>query len=183
MQRKKYPIQRNYTGLDQKCTLHNSDSPFKTSPSLRNFLPKSTELFQYLSATAITGQIKKISPITIVTWQIGHVMMHLGIILVLFVFPFFHWIDGEKLPDHFPQIMERLYDLESRLHLQEQKNEDLEKRLSDTEKLNAIQMEIIQELTTCDCTSKEKDIPLSNGNRYILSQQLIKIESYVWNVR
>ena len=106
---------------------------------------------------------------TIVIWRIGHVMVHLGGILVLFVFPLINGIDGEKLPDHFLHIMERLYDLEKRLHLQEEKNVDLEKRLSDQEKLNAIQTEIIQELTTCDCTSKEKKTASSNDKRYIFS--------------
>ena len=180
MQRKKYSIKRNNTGLDEKSTLHNSDSAYKTSPSLCNFLHKSTELFQYLSATAITDQIDKISPMTKVIWRIEHVMVHLGGILVLFVFPLINGIDGEKLPDNFHHIMERLTDLENRLHLQEEKNVDLEKRLSDQEKLNAIQTQIIQELTTCDCTFKEKETPLSSGNRYIITQELMKIEAFVW---
>ena len=154
-----------------------------TAPSLRNFLHKVSELFQNLSATSTSGQINKISPMTIVIWRIGNVMVHLGCILFLFVFPLTNGIDGENLPDHFHHIMERLTDLENRLHLQEEKNVDLEKRLSDQEKLNAIQMEIIQELTTCDCTSKEKETLLSNRNRYILSQELIKIESFVWTCK
>nr|XP_022310934.1 uncharacterized protein LOC111116241 [Crassostrea virginica] len=98
-------------------------------------------------------------------------MVHLGCILILFVFPLIDGIDGENLPDHFLHIMERLTDLENRLHLQEEKNVDLEKRLSDQEKLNAIQMEIIQELATCDCTSKEKETLLSNRNRNFSSAE------------
>ena len=155
----------------------------RQTQSSRNFLHNAFELFQNLSAIAITGQINKISPMTIVIWRIGNVMVHLGCIIVLFVFPLINGIDEENLPDHFLHIMERLYDLENRLHLQEEKNVDLEKRLSDQEKLNAIQMEIIQELTTCDCTSKEKETLLSNRNRYILSQELIKIESFVWTCK
>ena len=84
-------------------------------------------------------------------------------------FPAHQWDDGEKLPDDFLHIMERLNDLENRLRLQEEKNVDLEKRLSDQEKLNAIQTEIIQELTTCDCTSKEKETASSNDEGYIYS--------------
>ena len=141
----------------------------RQTQSSRNFLHNAFELFQNLSAIAITGHINKISPLTKVIWRIGNVMVHLGCILVLFVFPLINGIDGEKLPDDFLHIMERLNDLENRLRLQEEKNVDLEKRLSDQEKLNAIQTEIIQELTTCDCTSKEKETASSNDEGYIYS--------------
>ena len=100
-------------------------------------------------------------------------MVHLGIILVLFLFSFNNGINGKKLPDHFPQIIERLHDLEKRLHVQEQKNVHLEKRLSDQEKLNAIQTELIQELTSWDCKFKEKKTVLSNDDRYLFSKGLI----------
>ena len=99
-------------------------------------------------------------------------MVHLGIILVLFLFSLNNGIDGNKLPDHFPQITERLHDLEKRLHVQEQKNVHLVKRLSDQEKLNAIQKELIQELTSCDCKFKKETV-LSNDDGYLFSKGLI----------
>ena len=37
MQRKKYSIKRNNTALDDKSSLHNSVSPYKTDPIVAQF--------------------------------------------------------------------------------------------------------------------------------------------------
>lgn len=96
------------------------------------------------------------------------IMMRLGSLLVLFAYflCFMQGTDGKELPVPMSDVMERLVDLEKRLLIQEQKNVDLEGRLSEQENLNKIQWEIIQNMSPCDCNTQGKPTGYFNNDRY-----------------
>lgn len=62
-------------------------------------------------------------------------------------------------------LMERL---EKRLLIQEQKNVDLEGRLSEQENLNKVQWEMIQNMSPCDCKTLGNRIYISEMTGIIL---------------
>ena len=64
--------------------------------------------------------------------------------------------------------MERLVDLQEPLLIQEERNEDLEKGFLELETLNKVQGEIIQNMSSCDCTPNEKATSYLSDGRYYL---------------
>ena len=74
--------------------------------------------------------------------------------------------DGKELPVPMSDVMEILVDLEKRLLIQEQKNVDLEGRLSEQENLNKVQWEMIQNMSPCDCNTQGKPAGYFNNDRY-----------------
>ena len=95
-------------------------------------------------------------------------MVRLGSLLLLFAYFLccMQGSDGKELPVPMSDVMERLVDLEKRLLIQEQKNVDLEGRLSEQENLNKVQWEIIQNMSPCDCNTQGKPAGYFNNDRY-----------------
>ena len=79
---------------------------------------------------------------------------------------FMQGTDGKELPVPMSDVMKILVDLEKRLLIQEQKNVDLEGRLSEQENLNKIQWEIIQNMSPCDCKTQGKPTEYFRNDRY-----------------
>ena len=86
------------------------------------------------------------------------IMMRLGSLLTLFAYflCFMQGTDGKELPVSMSDVMERLVVLEKRLLIQEQKNVDLEGRLSEQKNLNKVPWETFK--TCVLVTVKHKEI-------------------------
>ena len=98
------------------------------------------------------------------------IMVRLGSLLVrsAYFLCFMQGTDGKEIPVPMSDVMERLVDLEKRLLIQEQKNVDLEGRLSEQENLNKVQWEMIQNMSPCDCKTQGKPTEYFIKDRYYL---------------
>ena len=117
--------------------------------------------YQYVVHTR-KSKDKVVSLTGLVYRQEACIMVRLGSLC------FMQGTDGKELTVPMSDVMERLVDLEKRLLIQEQKNVDLEGRLSEQENLNKVQWEIIQNMSPCDCKTQGNPTEYFRNDRYHL---------------